>query len=73
MPPESSLVTAILLASRSPSLSGLDWAPAADGTRCALGAIPAVDAAVALVNRAVSLGFNATRLPALALAERHSR
>jgi cyclic beta-1,2-glucan synthetase len=33
----------------------------------ALGAIPAVDAAVALVNRAVSFGFNARRLPALAL------
>jgi cyclic beta-1,2-glucan synthetase len=33
----------------------------------ALGTIPAVDAAVALVNRAVSLGFNARRLPALAL------
>ncbi|WP_373505684.1 GH36-type glycosyl hydrolase domain-containing protein [Aestuariivirga sp.] len=33
----------------------------------ALGAIPAVDAAVALVNRAVSIGFLAARLPALAL------
>jgi cyclic beta-1,2-glucan synthetase len=33
----------------------------------ALGLIPAVDAAVALVNRAVSAGFHARRLPALAL------
>ena len=32
-----------------------------------LGAIPAIDAAVALVNRAVSAGFHARRLPALAL------
>lgn len=35
----------------------------------ALGAIPAVDAAVALVNRAVSFGFHAKRLPALALRD----
>ena len=34
-----------------------------------LGAIPAVDAAVALINRAVSVGFHATRLPALALRD----
>ncbi len=32
-----------------------------------LGAIPAIDAAVALVNRMVSFGFHATVLPALAL------
>ena len=34
-----------------------------------LGAIPAMDAAVALVNRAVSFGFEAVRLPALGLRD----
>ena len=34
-----------------------------------LGAIPAMDAAVALVNRAVSFGFKAVRLPALGLRD----
>ncbi len=34
-----------------------------------LGAIPAIDAAVALVNRAVSFGFGATALPALGLRD----
>ncbi len=34
----------------------------------ALGAIPAIDAAVALINRAVSFGFHAHLLPALELA-----
>jgi cyclic beta-1,2-glucan synthetase len=34
-----------------------------------LGAIPAIDAAVALVNRAVSFGFGATPLPALELRD----
>src|SRR5208337_2724072 len=33
----------------------------------ALGAIPAIDVAVALVNRAVAFGFRATLLPALEL------
>ena len=35
----------------------------------ALGAIPAIDAAVALVNRGVTRGFGATLLPALALRD----
>ena len=35
--------------------------------------IPAIDAAVALVNRAVAFGFGATLLPALELARRRSR
>ena len=34
-----------------------------------LGAIPAVDVAVALVNRAVTRGFGATMLPGLALRD----
>jgi cyclic beta-1,2-glucan synthetase len=34
-----------------------------------VGAIPAIDAAVALVNRAATFGFGATRLPALELAD----
>ncbi|HET6158600.1 MAG TPA: glucoamylase family protein [Dongiaceae bacterium] len=36
---------------------------------CVLGAIPAVDAAVALVNRSVAQNFGATRLPALELRQ----
>ena len=35
----------------------------------ALGAIPAIDAAVALVNRGMTWGFGATLLPALALRD----
>ncbi len=46
---------------------GLDWASLL--LLGVLGAVPAIDAAVALVNRAMSLGFGATLLPALELRE----
>ncbi len=39
------------------------------GVLAALGLIPSIDAAMALVNRAVTRGFGATRLPGLALRD----
>jgi cyclic beta-1,2-glucan synthetase len=63
------LVTATLLAFPLSLLSaaGLDgvWV----GLLAVLGAIPSIDAAVALVNRAALWGFGATLLPALALRD----
>ncbi len=63
------LVAAVLLAIPLIILSrwGLGFLPLL--VLGALGALPAADAAVALVNRAVSLGFQAKRLPALALRD----
>ncbi len=61
-------VTLIILAA---ALFALVAAGAGAAPLCflaALGAIPAIDAAVALVNRAVSFGFHANLLPALELA-----
>ena len=55
----------------APALFALASAGLGAGALCmlaALGAIPALDAAVALVNRAVSFGFHANLLPALELA-----
>ncbi len=58
-----SLLTAALVALDA---TGLDALPL--GVLAALGVIPAIDAAVALVNRAVGFGFHAHLLPALELA-----
>jgi cyclic beta-1,2-glucan glucanotransferase len=63
------LVTAIVLAVPLLALAAREVA----GTRLALlallGVIPAIDVAVALVNRAATKGFGATVLPALALRD----
>ncbi len=64
-----SLVATILLAAPLLALAVAGINPAVLGLLGFLGAIPAIDAAVALVNRAVNLGFSATLLPALELRD----
>ena len=64
-----SLVAVILLAAPLLVLSVAGVGLAVLGPLSVLGAIPAIDAAVALVNRAVNLGFAATLLPALELRD----
>ena len=64
-----SLVAVILLAVPLLVLSAAGVGLAVLGLLSVLGAIPAIDAAVALVNRAVNLGFAATLLPALELRD----
>jgi cyclic beta-1,2-glucan glucanotransferase len=64
-----SLVAATLLAAPVFVLSVTGVGPAVLGLLGVLGAVPAIDAAVALVNRAVNLGFAATLLPALELRD----
>ncbi|MGH8707093.1 MAG: hypothetical protein ACREVD_03430 [Burkholderiales bacterium] len=61
------LVAAIVLALPLYALAGLgaEWL----GLLAALGLIPSIDAAMALVNRAVTRGFGATLLPGLALRD----
>jgi len=61
------VVAAIVLALPLYALAGLGGAWL--GVLAALGLIPAIDAAMALVNRAVTRGFGATLLPGLALRE----
>ena len=64
-----SVVAAMLLA--APLFVLFAWGGGAPvlGLLGLLGAVPAMDAAVALVNRAVNLGFSATLLPALELRD----
>ncbi|MGD0563212.1 MAG: glucoamylase family protein [Roseiarcus sp.] len=62
-----SLVAAILLAAPLLALASAGLSLAVLSLLGVLGAIPAIDAAVALVNRAVNLGFAATLLPGLEL------
>jgi cyclic beta-1,2-glucan synthetase len=64
-----SLVAAILLAAPLLLLVAAGVGVGILGLLCALGAIPAIDVAVALVNRGVNLGFAATLLPALELRD----
>ena len=64
-----SLVAATLLAAPLLALAAAGINLAALGLLGVLGAIPAIDAAVALVNRGVNLGFAATLLPALELRD----
>ncbi len=61
------VVTAILLALPLLALAAAGLGGVPLSLLGVLGAIPAIDAAVALVNRAVSFGFHATLLPALEL------
>jgi cyclic beta-1,2-glucan synthetase len=61
------LVTALVLTLPLYALVGLGGAWL--GVLAALGLIPAIDAAMALVNRAVTRGFGATLLPGLELRE----
>jgi cyclic beta-1,2-glucan synthetase len=63
------LVTAVLLAVPLLALAATGLGGAWIGLLGILGAIPAVDVAVALVNRGAVWGFGAARLPALALRE----
>ena len=62
-------VAAILLAAPLLVLFLVGVGPAALGLLGVLGAVPAVDAAVALVNRGVNAGFAATLLPAMDLGD----
>jgi cyclic beta-1,2-glucan synthetase len=64
-----SLVAAILLAAPLLALDTAGVGPAILGLLGIFGAIPAVDAAVALVNRGVNIGFAASLLPALELPD----
>jgi cyclic beta-1,2-glucan glucanotransferase len=64
-----SLVAVTLLAAPMLFLYAAGVGPVALGLLGVLGAIPAIDAAVALVNRGVNLGFAATLLPALELRD----
>ena len=64
-----SLVSAIFLAAPLLALDAAGVGPAVLGLLSILGAIPAVDAAVALVNRGVNIGFAASPLPALELLD----
>ena len=64
-----SLVSAILLAAPLLALAATGVGLAVLGLLALLGAIPAVDAAVALVNRGVNVGFAASLLPALELRD----
>ncbi len=66
------LVAAILLAAPLLALFATGVGRCSFGLLGALGAIPAIDAAVALVNRAVNAGFAATLLPAMELARRRA-
>ncbi len=61
------LVTALLLAVPLLVLAATGLGGAWIGLLSVLGAIPAIDMAVALVNRGATWGFGAARLPALAL------
>ena len=63
------LVSAILLAAPLLALDAARVGPAVLVLLGILGAIPAVDAAVALVNRGVNIGFAASPLPALELLD----
>jgi cyclic beta-1,2-glucan synthetase len=63
------VVAAILLAAPLLVLAAAGTSLAVVGLLGVLGAIPAIDAAVALVNRGVNLGFAATLLPALELRD----
>lgn len=62
-------VAAMLLAAPLLVLAAAGVSPAVLGLLGVLGAIPALDAAVPLVNRGVNLGFAATLLPALELRD----
>jgi cyclic beta-1,2-glucan synthetase len=64
-----SLVAAMLLAAPLLVLAAAGINLVALGLLGVLGAVPATDAAVALVNRGINLGFAATLLPALALRD----
>ncbi|WP_127088283.1 GH36-type glycosyl hydrolase domain-containing protein [Aquabacter cavernae] len=59
----------LLLALPLAALAGMGLGALILGILAVLGVIPAIDAAVALVNRAVSLGFGAVVLPALELRD----
>ncbi|MBB4199779.1 glycosyl transferase [Rhodoblastus sphagnicola] len=59
----------ILLAAPLLALAALGAGAGTLGLLACLGAIPAIDAGVALVNRAVGFGFHANLLPALELAK----
>jgi len=61
------LMSAIVLAIPLIALARIGIEGSWLGLLAALGVIPAIDTAVAFVNRGVSRGFGATRLPALAL------
>ena len=61
------LIAAFFLTIALFTLHGQGVGPAALGLLAILGAVPAVDAAVSLVNRGVTWGFGATSLPALGL------
>lgn len=63
------LVTAVLLAVPLLELAAVGLGGRWIALLGALGAIPAIDVAVALVNRGTAWGFGAARLPALALRE----
>ena len=63
------IVTAMLLAWPLLALAKAQPDAAYLGLLGALGVIPAIDAAIALVNRAVNFGFPATLLPALELRD----
>jgi cyclic beta-1,2-glucan synthetase len=63
------VVTLILLAAALLALAAMGLGAWPLAALAVLGAIPAVDAAVALVNRAVSFGFHADLLPAMELAD----
>ena len=62
-----SIVAAVLLAIPLATLCAQGIGPAWLGLLGILGMVPAIDAAVAVVNRAVTRGFGATPLPALEL------
>ncbi|MGH7041465.1 MAG: glycosyl transferase, partial [Acetobacteraceae bacterium] len=62
-----SMVAAVLLAIPLLTLYAQGVGPAWLGLLGILGAVPAIDVAVAMVNRAVTRGFGATPLPALEL------
>ena len=64
-----SVVSAIFLAAPLLALDAAGVGPAILGLLSILGAIPAVDAAVALVNRGVNISFAASPLPALELLD----
>jgi len=61
----AALVLALPLAALARAGLGGEWL----GVLAALGLIPSIDAAMALVNRAVTGGFGATRLPGLELRD----
>ncbi len=61
------IVAAVLLAIPLFALHAQGFGPAWLGLLGVLGMVPAIDAAVAVVNRAVTRGFGATPLPALEL------